>query len=216
MRRVLDIAAKELLQNRRDKLAALFTIIVPVIFTVFLGILIGGAENSGLPVGIVDLDGGPGAQRVIERLGTSDAVELQTMDAADVESAVQNQKVAAAVVIPEGFSPAVDAGTRASVTLVRVETSSGAQRWQAPCRQPSPTRTRASSRPDTAAAQVAAETGKPVDQALLSAARGAGDAQLAAAVATVELVKRARWPRRPAASTSRPRARSSTGCSSAC
>ena len=34
MRRVLDIAAKELLQNRRDKLAALFTIIVPVIFTV--------------------------------------------------------------------------------------------------------------------------------------------------------------------------------------
>jgi ABC-2 type transport system permease protein len=189
VRRVLDIAAKELLQNRRDKLAALFTIIVPVIFTVFLGVLIGGAETSGLPMGVVDLDGGPGAQRVIERLGTSDAVELQTMDAADVESAVQNQKVAAAVVIPEGFSSAVDAGAGASVTLVRVETSSGAQTVASALQAAIADLNASILAAGTAAAQVAAETGKPVDEALLSAARVAADAHLAAPVATVELVK---------------------------
>ena len=49
MKRVRHILGKELLQNRRDPLATLFTIFLPVIFTVVLGLVIGGAENSRLP-----------------------------------------------------------------------------------------------------------------------------------------------------------------------
>ena len=107
--RAWQIAAKELLQTRRDKLAAVFTIIVPVMFTIFLGLSSAARRPADIPIAVADVDGGPGAQRVRERLGTSDAVELQTMDAAELDAAVQNQKVAAAVVIPEGFSSAVEA-----------------------------------------------------------------------------------------------------------
>ena len=49
MRRAWHIATKELLQTRRDRLAALFTLVLPVIFTIVLGILIGGAEEASRP-----------------------------------------------------------------------------------------------------------------------------------------------------------------------
>ena len=41
MNRAWHIATKELLQTRRDRLAALFTIILPMVFTIFLGLIIG-------------------------------------------------------------------------------------------------------------------------------------------------------------------------------
>jgi ABC-2 type transport system permease protein len=189
VRRALDIAAKELLQNLRDRLAAIFTIVVPVIFTIFLGILIGGAETTGLPLAVADLDNGAAAQRLVARLGDSAAVELRTMNVSDLESAVQNQKVAAAVIIPEGFSTAVAAGDRATLTLIRVETSSGAQSVTRALQAAIADSNTGILAADIAAAQVAAATGKPLDEALISSARSYADAQLAAPAATVSLVK---------------------------
>jgi ABC-2 type transport system permease protein len=189
VRRALDIAAKELLQNLRDRLAAIFTIVVPVIFTIFLGILIGGAETTGLPLAVADLDNGAAAQRLVARLGDSAAVELRTMNVSDLESAVQNQKVAAAVIIPEGFSTAVAAGDRTTLTLIRVETSSGAQSVTRALQAAIADSNTGILAADIAAAQVAAATGKPLDEALISSARSYADAQLAAPAATVSLVK---------------------------
>jgi ABC-type multidrug transport system permease subunit len=126
---------------------------------------------------------------LLDRLATSDAVELQSMDEGDVESGVRNQKVAAALVIPEGFSSTVDAGSGASVTLVRAETSSGAQTVASALRAAIADSNASILAASVAANAVAAETGKPVDAALLSAAQSAADAQLATPAATVELVE---------------------------
>ena len=71
MRRTWQIACKELLQNRRDGLAALFTILLPVIFTVFLGLIIGGAVTETVPLGVLDADRSPFSRVLVERLEAS-------------------------------------------------------------------------------------------------------------------------------------------------
>ena len=188
MRRAWYVASKELLETRRDRLAALFTIILPVVFTIFLGILIGGAENSGLPLAVANLDGQPTAQRLLDRLAQSSLVELRTTPAADIDSAVRTQKVAAGLIIPEGFSAAVQAGNAASVTFVRVETSSGAQSVLQAVQTAVSQTNIGMLAAKTAAEQVSQATGKPLDEAMLSSASSLADAQLAAPAATVQLV----------------------------
>jgi len=134
VRRVWDIAMKDLLQNRRDRLAALFTIVLPVVFTVFLGLLIpsGNEGTSRLPLALADSDGSPAAEQLVENLSKSRLLEVKVMDASAIDGAVQDQKVAAGLIIPDGFGAAMDAGTPVALTFVRVETSSGAQSvWQA-------------------------------------------------------------------------------------
>jgi ABC-2 type transport system permease protein len=136
MSRAWQITLKELLQTRRDRLAALFTIILPVIFTIFLGLIIGSAGgDSHIPIAVVDQDGTTASQQFLAQLQTSPLLKLQTMTAGEIDKAVEDQKVAAALVIPKGFGAATDAqrtttgggqGT-AALTLIRLGTSTGAQ-----------------------------------------------------------------------------------------
>ena len=58
MRRLWYITTKDLLQTRRDRLAALFTIVLPVVFTVFLGLLFGAGGAQSLPLAVADSDRG--------------------------------------------------------------------------------------------------------------------------------------------------------------
>jgi ABC-2 type transport system permease protein len=133
--RAWRIAGKELLQTRRDRLAALFTIILPVVFTIFLGLIIGsGTGDSHIPLAVVDQDGTAASQQFLTQLGASPLIKLQTMTAGEIDTAVEDQKVAAALLIPKGFGAAAtgqqtapgDPGT-AALTLIRIETSTGAQ-----------------------------------------------------------------------------------------
>ena len=135
MNRAWRIAGKELLQTRRDRLAALFTIILPVVFTIFLGLIIGsGTGDSHIPIAVVDQDGTAASQQFLKRLEASPLIKLQTMTAGEIDTAVEDQKVAAALVIPKGFgaaatgqqTAAADPGA-ATLTLIRIETSTGAQ-----------------------------------------------------------------------------------------
>ena len=48
----------------------------------------------------------------------------------EVDKAVQDQKVAAALVIPQGFGATVEAGKSGTLVFIRIETSSGAQSVQ--------------------------------------------------------------------------------------
>jgi len=189
MRRVWHIAAKELLQARRDRLAALFTLVLPVIFTVVLGILIGGADaaNSRLPLALVDADDTAASRQFIERLQASPLVEIQTAAIGDVDKAVQDQEVAAGLVIPEGFGAALDAGQPASLSFVRLETSNGAQSaWQAV--QATVAELNAGIlAAGTAAEQVSIATGRALDGGLMASARSLADGQLAAPVAKLEV-----------------------------
>ena len=188
MRRVWHIVTKELLQTRRDRLAALFTIVLPVIFTVFLGLIFGGADDgtSRLPLAVVDDDGTPASVQLVERLKASPLIELKTMTAAEVDTAVQDQAVAAALTIPSGYGAALEAGTTVALTFVRIETSSGAQSLSQAIQA---TVGELNSRflvTKIAAEQVSINTGRALDEALLASAGTLATAALAPPVATVE------------------------------
>ncbi|OFW62035.1 MAG: hypothetical protein A2133_09355 [Actinobacteria bacterium RBG_16_64_13] len=187
MRHAWHITAKELLQNRRDGLAALFTLVLPVIFTVFLGIIFGGIESSTLPLAIADADGSAAAQQLVQQLEESPLLELEVAEPGDIDKDVRDQKVAGGLVIPAGFGAALDEGRPISLTYIRVETSSGAQSvWQAVEVVVSRSNARLLAA-RAAAEQVSIKTGRPLDDALLASAASVTDAQLAAPAITVEM-----------------------------
>ena len=188
MRRLWHIASKELLQTRRDRLAALFTIVLPVIFTVFLGLIFGGANNDAtrLPLAVADADGSPASVQFVERLHASPLVDLKAMTVGEVDTAVQDQDVAAALVIPAGYGAALEAGKPVTFTFVRIETSSGAQSLSQAVQTVVGELNSRLLATKAAAAQVSIKTGRNLDAALRSRAETLAAAALAAPVVTVK------------------------------
>lgn len=189
MRSAWAIAMKEILQNRRDPLAALFTLVLPVVFTVFLGLLIpsAGEEGSRLPVALVDADGSPTAEQLVTKLTQAPLLELQPRTSTEAEQAVQDQRVAAALIIPKGFGAAVETGGPATLTFVRILTSSGAQSVLQAIQTVLAETNIATLASQAAAEQVALETGRPTNEAPLDSARSLVDAALAAPAITVQV-----------------------------
>lgn len=126
MRRVWALADKDLLETRRDKLAGLFTIVMPIAFTLFLGLLIGSGETK-YPLVVADQDRGQAARELARDLRRSEVVTVEPAGAAEVDRRVDDGRAAAGLIIPEGYSDAVAAGRPAELTVVRDAGSSGAQ-----------------------------------------------------------------------------------------
>jgi ABC-2 type transport system permease protein len=127
--RVLTLARKDLLETRRDRLALLFTLIMPLAFTAFFGLMFGSGSER-LPLAVWSGDAGPAAQRLLTAVQQSEVVVVHRMSRAEAEQKVADNEVAAALEIPAGFSEAVAAGEHASVTVVGVSGSSAAQTVQ--------------------------------------------------------------------------------------
>ncbi len=188
MSRSWSIAKKELLQTRRDRLAALFTLILPVVFTIFLGVIIGsaGGERS-LPLAVVDEDLTAASQQFIQELQASPLLALQTMTADEIDLAVEDLSVAAALVIPKGFAAALEGSEPVTLPFVRLGTSTGAQSILETV-QAAASRLNASLLGGKIAAeQVAAETGQAAGD-LRPAAVSLVTAGLAEPVVTVKTV----------------------------
>jgi len=188
MRRLWYITAKDLLQTRRDRLAALFTIVLPVVFTVFLGLLFGAGGAQSLPLAVADSDQGAVAQELVALLHASPVLDTQTYQPAGVDKAVQDQKVAAGLLIPADFSSAIQAGNPVTVTIVRVQTSNGAQSAVQAIQTAVGSLSAEIMAARTAAEQASAQTGKPLDAALIASAQQLAKASLAAPVVTVAVV----------------------------
>jgi ABC-2 type transport system permease protein len=188
MNRTWRIARKELLQTGRDRLAFLFTLVLPVVFTVVLGILIGGAQEAAdrLPVAVVSLDDSPAATQLLDKLKNSLLLELQTLPEDEIDKAVLDQDVAAGIVIPAGFGAAIEQGRTASVSLIRVETSTGGQSVRTAVDQAISELNVSMLAAAAAAEQVSIKTGRALDEDLLESARSAVDSYLANPAVTVE------------------------------
>ena len=129
MKRVWTLASKDLLETRRDRLALLFTVVMPLVFTSFFGLGFGGGSDR-LPLAIYSADSGAPATQLVSALARSGVVKTEAMSREDAEKAVDDNKVAAALEIPAGFSAALAAGRPAQLTLVSTAGSSGAQTVQ--------------------------------------------------------------------------------------
>ena len=115
--RALDLAWKDLKQIVRDWKAAVFLLAMPMAFTVFIGYLFGGFESQEdprLPVGYLNQDaGGTLAGDLLDLLESSDAVRPVVLEDEALEAVkemVREGELAAAVIVPTGYSRAMLGG----------------------------------------------------------------------------------------------------------
>jgi ABC-2 type transport system permease protein len=120
------LARKDLRQTVRDRLSFMFILVMPLLFTLFFGLLFGGSNSDQLPVAVHDADGGAAARQLVAALKRSDVVKVTIEGQTSAEKAVDGDNAAAALLIPKGYSASIAAGEKASLTVVSTQGSSGA------------------------------------------------------------------------------------------
>lgn len=110
MIRILDIAAKDLLQLVRDRKIFMFLLVMPILFTFLFGYAFGGfssgPSDSRLPVGFLNLDQGWVSESLVDLLNKSQVFRLEVgigKNQAELESLVADEKLAGAIIIPRGY-----------------------------------------------------------------------------------------------------------------
>jgi ABC-2 type transport system permease protein len=125
MRAALLIATKDLKERIRDRSAILIAIVAPLvlafIFNAILGGVAGGSSTTAL--GYVDQDGGPVAeafvQQVLEPINKGGQISFRSISTvADARSRVSDGRLDAVIVIPAGFSQAVQTDGPVSMQVV--------------------------------------------------------------------------------------------------
>jgi ABC-2 type transport system permease protein len=124
--RILDVTWKDISQQIRDKRPLAFLLGAPILFTVLMGVMMGGLggsseEDPRLAVGVLDRDGGAAAGSLIALMEKSEAVRpvrVEEKDAQTLEKQVSEGKLAGAVVIPAGYSAAVFDGNAMPLRLL--------------------------------------------------------------------------------------------------
>jgi len=123
--RVIDLTLKDLTQLIRDWQAAMFLLIMPIVFTLFFGFIFGGSggeEDPRLPVGFLDQDGGSVlSAHLLDLLSASDAIRPVVLEDASLDEAekqVNDNDLAAAVIVPAGYHDKVLAGEETPLTVI--------------------------------------------------------------------------------------------------
>ncbi|MGD0751953.1 MAG: ABC transporter permease [Anaerolineales bacterium] len=117
MNRIFDITLKDLMQILRNRMTFLFLLLMPVAFTLLFGLAFGGSSqpsDTRLPVGLLNQDGGLISADLHTLLASSTVIRLDTTPgrtATDLSALVGSGKLAAAVVIPSGYSQSVRNGS---------------------------------------------------------------------------------------------------------
>lgn len=127
--RIFDIAAKDLTQLLRERKTFLFTLIMPIAFTLLLGYALGGMGDDGdsrLPLGWLDQDGSPVSRQLRDLLADSSLVRLvddPLVSPDGLAGRVANEALAGAVIAPPGYGHDLQTGRPAKLGLV-VDTAS--------------------------------------------------------------------------------------------
>ncbi len=130
---ILTIALKDLKQIARDRMSALFLVIMPLAFTFLMGILFGGntQTDTRLNVGLINNDPqGALTQILVGALENSGIVKLKELTSAD-ESGMNDQintgKLAGALIIPAGYSDDLINEKSVKLTIVANPSGTGGQ-----------------------------------------------------------------------------------------
>ena len=121
MRRIFDITLKDLMQILRDRKTFMFLLLMPVGFTLLFGLAFGGSArttDARLPVGYLDRDGGGFSADLKNLLAASTVIRLDetpNRNETDLEALVGSDKLAAALVVPAGYSQSARNGTPAKL-----------------------------------------------------------------------------------------------------
>jgi ABC-2 type transport system permease protein len=122
--RIVDLMIKDLQQLVRNWMTPVFLIAMPIGFTLFFGLIFsgtGGENDPRLPVAFVDQDGGSTlSTHLLDLLDASDAIRPVVSDesVARVKKKVGDEDLAAAVIVPAGYSERVLAGEDVPLTVI--------------------------------------------------------------------------------------------------
>ena len=119
MLRPFVVAWVELKRFGADRGALAFSIALPIaLFALMYGVF-GGGTSFNATASMVDLDGGPVAARLLDRISAVDGLTVEVLTEAEADSALDRSRILTAVVIPAGFSGKLEAGDPASVLFKR-------------------------------------------------------------------------------------------------
>lgn len=119
----LVIAAKDLRQKLRDRSVLLMAVLAPLGLAFLFSTMIPSQETFHTSYAVVDLDGGEIARGLVDGplagLSAAGVADLETIATeAEARAAVNAGDVGAAIVIPAGFSAAVQAGQPAELLVI--------------------------------------------------------------------------------------------------
>lgn len=131
--RIFDLALKDLSQMFRDKRSLLFLVVMPIVFTFFMGFAYGngnGDKNADhrIPLAVVNPE--PDAvlnKMLLERLDLSEDIRVESMSESDAITALRKGEVAGVLVIPQGFSEQAKVGKGTQLKLIADSTSANGQ-----------------------------------------------------------------------------------------
>ena len=120
--RVIDLALKDLRQIVRDRKSALFLVLIPIIFTLFIGLVfVASGGEVRLPIGWLNHDeGGALSTQLRSRLEEAEAIRLvvvEEKDAGQLDTRVRDEELIAAVIVPAEFSARTMTGETIPLTL---------------------------------------------------------------------------------------------------
>lgn len=123
MRAALVIAVKDLRQKVRDRSVLLMAVLAPLGLAVLFSTMLPDQDTFHTTYAVVDLDGGQVARGLVEGplAGLEEAkvaTLVPTATEAEARAAVDAGDVAAAIVIPAGFTAAVQAGQPAQLLVI--------------------------------------------------------------------------------------------------
>jgi ABC-2 type transport system permease protein len=123
MKKLLYVALNELLLLFKDKMAAVWMIILPLAMTTIMGMVFGdlggGTDTAVMDLPVVDHDGGEMAATVLDILSQTENLHVETSyDAQTARHLVTDGKRAGAVIIPPDFSAAITSGQPTTLELI--------------------------------------------------------------------------------------------------
>lgn len=131
--RIFDLALKDLSQMFRDKRSLLFLVVMPIVFTFFMGFAyrnVGGDKNVDLRIPLAVVNPEPDAvlnKMLVGRLDLSKDIRIESMNESEALNALRKGTVAGVLVIPQGFSEQTAAGEHAQIKLIADSASAQGQ-----------------------------------------------------------------------------------------
>ncbi len=132
--RIIDLALKDLTQTLRDKRAALFLIVMPIVFTLFMGFAYRPDSSNADPrlsIGFINNDGSSVLSIELQQMLEDSAVlrlEIITPTVAStINDRVSSGQLAAALTIPAGFSDQLLADESIKLTVLADSNTSTGQ-----------------------------------------------------------------------------------------
>ena len=105
---------------RRDRAALFWTVFFPIMFVFLFGWIFGGASDSKVKVGYVDLDNTTASAGLQQAFTGVTLLDLRVGSLDDEKAAMQHGDVSAVIVIPKGLQDAIVAaksGAKSSIAL---------------------------------------------------------------------------------------------------